>query len=473
MALARRSRSNLDIWPGFVDALATLLMVIIFLLMIFVISQLYLNEALVGRDRALDRLSRQVTELAEMLTLERAASEDLRSNVESLSQQLRASLTRRDELEASLGALRIERDAVLSRLERSEAERSELSRRLDAATADLARTTAELEDASGELARTRTSLDETTAELDRRTAELEETAARLDERTAELEETRTRLSVTRQELEDAYTVVQADRETIEAQLAELDRLSNDIRALRSLREELMRRVAAQEEQLEQRDRALEREEEAAILARAEAARLGQQVRALREQMAELNALLEESERRDAAAQVQIADLGRRLNVALASRVQELARYRSEFFGRLRQILGDRQDVRIVGDRFVFQSEVLFESASAELGEEGRRQMAALAETLVEISSEIPEDLPWILQVNGHTDRRPIATERFPSNWELSAARAISVVRFLNEQGIPAERLAATGFGEFQPLDPRDDEIAHRRNRRIELKLTQH
>ena len=167
----------------------------------------------------------------------------------------------------------------------------------------------------------------------------------------------------------------------------------------------------------------------------------------------------------------IADLGRRLNLALAGKVEELQRYRSEFFGRLRELLGNRAGIRVVDDRFVFQSEVLFASGSAALEVAGERQMAQLALTLLEIAREIPPDIPWILRVDGHTDSVPIRTTQFPSNWELSTARAISVVRYLTSQGIPPERLAATGFGEFQPIDRRDDEIGFRRNRRIELKLT--
>jgi chemotaxis protein MotB len=175
---------------------------------------------------------------------------------------------------------------------------------------------------------------------------------------------------------------------------------------------------------------------------------------------------------DKKAQVKIANLGQRLNTALASKVQELAGYRSEFFGRLRKVLGNRQGIQIVGDRFVFQSEVLFASGSDELAPAGRLQMAKLGETLKEISAGIPSDINWVLRVDGHTDRIPIKTLQFPSNWELSAARAISVVKFLVSQGIPANRFAATGFGEFQPLDARNDEFAFRRNRRIELKLDQ-
>ncbi|HJN04833.1 MAG TPA: OmpA family protein, partial [Alphaproteobacteria bacterium] len=179
-----------------------------------------------------------------------------------------------------------------------------------------------------------------------------------------------------------------------------------------------------------------------------------------------------SEARDREQEVVISDLGARLNQALAAKVEELSRYRSEFFGRLREVLGQRRDITIVGDRFVFQSEVLFASGRAELGDDGKSDLAEIAATLLEIASTIPEDITWVLRVDGHTDAIPIATPQFPSNWELSAARAISVVQFLIERGIPAQRLAATGFGEFQPIDPGIDEIANRRNRRIELKLTE-
>jgi chemotaxis protein MotB len=168
----------------------------------------------------------------------------------------------------------------------------------------------------------------------------------------------------------------------------------------------------------------------------------------------------------------IDDLERALSSALAREVKDLERYRSEFFGKLRQVIGERRDVRVVGDRFVFQSEVLFDTGSAELGPEGPVQLGKLAATLLEVAATIPDEIPWVLRIDGHTDRRPISTESFPSNWELSSDRAISVVRFLIENGIAAKRLVAAGFAEHQPLDRRDDEIAYRRNRRIEIKLTQ-
>lgn len=409
MALSRRHRTPQDIWPGFVDALASLLMVIIFLLMIFVISQFTLNEALIGRDKEVDDLNAQVAELANMLGLERRSNTDLRENVASLSEELSASLARREKLESDLSSLTTER--------------ADLKGRLDDATAKLGQMQAELTEAERK--------------------------------------------------------VEADRETIEAQRSDLARLEKDVLALTALREQLMAELQDSQADILARDEALKAKEgeitaskEEVLMLRAEQARLNQQIQAFRDQLSELNALLETYEARNKESQAQILNLGERLNAALATKVQELARYRSEFFGRLREVLGNRSGIQIVGDRFVFQSEVLFDPGSEEIGAAGKEQLAQLAGTLKELASEIPNDIDWILRVDGHTDRIPINTARFPSNWELSTARAISVVKFLIEQGIPAERLAATGFGEFQPLDPSNTIEALRRNRRIELKFDQ-
>jgi chemotaxis protein MotB len=199
--------------------------------------------------------------------------------------------------------------------------------------------------------------------------------------------------------------------------------------------------------------------------------LNQQIAELQKQLTNIAAALDVAETKSRQDQVVIADLGQRLQVALAQKVVEMARYRSEFFGRLREVLGDRPDVRVVGDRFVFQSEVLFPSGSADLTPDGRKTLTAFARTLLEIAKKIPPDVPWVLRVDGHTDRVPIASARFPSNWELSADRALSVVKYLIAQGIPAPRLAATGFGEFQPIDSGKSAEAYRRNRRIEMRLT--
>jgi chemotaxis protein MotB len=218
--------------------------------------------------------------------------------------------------------------------------------------------------------------------------------------------------------------------------------------------------------------ALEAERQATGRALSQVELLNQQIAAMRRQLAALEEALAVSESRDKESQARIADLGSRLNIALAQRVQELARYRSDFFGRLRQILGNREDVRIVGDRFVFQSEVLFPVGQAVLRPEAAGELDRIASALQELNSQIPSDIPWIVRVDGHTDVRPIATAQFPSNWALSAARAIAVVQALVARGIPANRLAAAGFGEYQPLDPGTTEEAYARNRRIELKLTE-
>jgi chemotaxis protein MotB len=200
--------------------------------------------------------------------------------------------------------------------------------------------------------------------------------------------------------------------------------------------------------------------------------LNQQLAALRLQLAAIQESLDASEAKDRESQVKIADLGQRLNVALAKKVQELARYRSDFFGKLREALGDRPDFQVVGDRFVFASDVLFDSGSADLKPEAAPQLDKLADALKQLETKIPPDIGWVMRVDGHTDIKPITSSQFPSNWELSSARAISVVRYLMDKGVPANRLVAAGFAEFQPLDPGDSDEALRKNRRIELKLTE-
>ena len=416
-ALERRGRQrSVNIWPGFVDALSTLLLVVIFVLMVFMIAQYFLSTALSGRDAALERLQRQVAQLGELLALERAESFRLQSDFNEVSEELNTSLNARESLSSQLSSLTDERDRLSSQLSALTQERDSLSARLDDAVSSSNRVSGELE--------------------------------------------------------DAYKTIEADKEKIEAQLAELA-------ILKSLRDDLRAQLAASQDSLssaeEDRQRLagqLSEQETLTEEAQVAAELLNRQILALRQQLAQLSEALDVTEAKNREQEVQIADLGRRLNVALATKVQELARYRSEFFGRLRQVLGERPDIQVVGDRFVFQSEILFESGSAALGSDGRVQMSRLADTLIEIARDIPDEIDWVLRVDGHTDRRPIATAEFPSNWELSTARAISVVRFLIDEGVAARRLAATGFGEFQPIDTGRDEVALRRNRRIELKFTQ-
>jgi chemotaxis protein MotB len=274
------------------------------------------------------------------------------------------------------------------------------------------------------------------------------------------------------ELEDANKTIDADAQTIEIQLRKLAELEQDIVAMEAYSAQLEEELKTLMVKTKAGEEDLSRERDISVAAKAQLAMLNNQLAELRAQIAALNEALEASEAKDVEQQAQIVDLGKRLNAALAAKVQELARYRSEFFGRLRDVLGDRKDIRIVGDRFVFQSELLFASGEAELGPAGREQMAALARTLRDIAKSIPGEINWVLRVDGHTDRAPIHTPDFPSNWELSTARAISVVRFLQSQGIPPARLAATGFGEYQPLDYDESPEAYRRNRRIEMKFDQ-
>jgi len=377
--LTRRARA-IDIWPGFVDALASVLIVFIFMLLVFVLAQFYATWELAGREATISRLERSIDELARTLSLERERGTELQTQLAEVESRLRATLA--------------ERDALFGRLTGAEG----------------------------------------------------------------------RLNLTQAELDEAKRTIKADRETIEARLAEIASLQQDIAILRELRSKLESEVARRDTALDEGRRLTERAER-------RVAELTRQIQALREQLAAVSNALELEQAKVKDQQVEIAELGKRLNLALARRVQELNRYRSEFFGRLREALGDRPDIRIVGDRFVFQSEVLFESASAELGPAGEEQIRRVARTLNEVSKKIPRDLDWVLRIDGHTDRRPIHTSEFPSNWELSTARALSIVRLLTAEGVPPQRLIAAGFGEYRPIDPGSTPAAWQKNRRIEIRFT--
>ncbi|MEQ8227098.1 MAG: peptidoglycan -binding protein [Rhodospirillales bacterium] len=422
-SLARRHERSTNIWPGFVDALATLLMVIIFLLLIFVMAQVFLGQALTGRDEALRKLEGEISELANLLALEKKTSENLRADVGRLSSELQASISDRERLSANLAELRL---------------------RAEAAEQQLVDAMVSMEASRQTIERLETSL-----------TEANKIVALRDE---DLAKTKENLAVSEQEL--------AER------AQKLARLAREVEALTALRDELTAKVMELGKQADEKGDALIAEREISESARAQVALMNRQLAALRQQLATLEATLRAAEEKAQAQGVQIESLGKRLNAALASKVQELSRYRSEFFGRLRELLGNRPGIRIVGDRFVFQSEVLFDVGSAELGPAGKEQMLALAQTLLQLAERIPEDIDWVLRVDGHTDKTPISTARFPSNWELSAARAISVVKYLTDLGLPPVRLVAAGFAANRPIDPGSDEIALRRNRRIELKLTQ-
>jgi chemotaxis protein MotB len=291
-----------------------------------------------------------------------------------------------------------------------------------------------------------------------------ELSASLGTTSAERDSLRLRLD----ETSAALTQSQAQLESTQADVA---RLTADIAALDELKRQLEAEIASRLAELESERDKLVAQTALSAKAAAQAELLNRQLAALQKQLDEISAALELQRATARAKDLQIEDLGRQLNLALANRVNELARYRSDFFGKLREILGERADIVIVGDRFVVPSELLFPSGSDELQPSGRIQLDRLAQSLREVAAEIPSDIEWVLRIDGHTDKRPINTPRFPSNWELSSARAIAIVKYLVASGIPAKNLAANGFGEFQPLDAGSDEAALARNRRIEIQLT--
>lgn len=341
----RRSRSSTNIWPGYVDALSALLMLVIFMLLVYVVSQLYLSQTLSDRDTQLARLNAQLNELSELLGLEQSKTDALEEQMIALQEDYSSSLTRNDELVSSL----------------------------------------------------------------------ESTREQLMQQTATAEAQAERLA------------------SMEASIDEKDEMSASQQAM--------------------------------IL------RLSNQIASLREQLRKIASALELQEQMTAEKEEELARVSQRLNALLAERVSQLEQYQSEFFARLRDILASNENIRIVGDRFLLPSELLFASGSAELGEDGKRELDKLASLLLDVASKIPEDVDWILRIDGHTDILPINTPKFPSNWELSTARAVAVVRYLADQGVPERRMVAAGFGEFFPVAEGTSPEALQKNRRIELKLT--
>lgn len=380
MALSRlgtRNRPGDFTWPGFVDALASLLMVFVFVLMVFVLIQANLAYRLSGQDASLSALRQELSQLSELLSLEREASSVLSADLARTNAQLAAAEEQNISLAAQL--------ETLSQQFATESDKSQkLQRDLDAEKAAL-------------------------ADLQR------QSTARTKAFDAQLSETSQRLS------------------------AQTDALSQQTKIASEATMEVERLTLAME--------------------------------SLRSELSRLRSLLAKREKQAEEDKIAIANLGKALNNALANKVQELRRFRSEFFGRLRNVLEGRSDVKVVGDRFIFQSEVLFDAGRANIGDEGQAQLAQIAMALTEIIDQIPEDIPWILQIDGHTDDVPVSGV-YADNWDLSTERALSVVRFMIKNGVPASRLAASGYGEFQPIATGNTDADRQKNRRIELKLTQ-
>ncbi|MGC6531220.1 MAG: OmpA family protein [Candidatus Puniceispirillaceae bacterium] len=405
--LSNRNRSDYT-WPGFVDALASLLMVFVFVLMVFVLIQANLAYRLSGQDASLSALRSELSTLSSLLGQER---------------QSNAALTA--ELNSTKSALATAQDNILSlssSLAESEATAADQLAQLQALNAKLTAQAADAEKLSLSLAD--------------KQALLAAARAALAEAEGKLADTTNKLSA----IEIAQVALQSEKDKLATELA-------------------TSQTALQGQQTLNEESQLEIE------------RLIAATLTLRNELDALRSLLAEKEAQALADKVTIASLGKSLNQALASRVQELQRFKSDFFGRLRDILGKRNDVTIVGDRFIFQSEVLFGQGQANLGQAGKDQLQEIGRALMEISETIPDDIPWVLQVDGHTDDVPVSGV-YADNWQLSTERALSVVRFLIDQGVPAERLAATGYGEFQPIDTGTSNEARSRNRRIELKFTQ-
>ena len=419
---ARRARRHIDVWPGYVDALAALLILVIFVLLLFTFAQFLMSELLSSQETELDVLHSRIGDLTEMLGLEQEKSAGLTDNVTQLSGMISSLTEEKFELTGQLEELHRQSEADQAQIKRQLLLQASLQEDIDA----LRRVRAELEGRVGELS-----------------------AA----------------------LEHNVQVLGAERDrskALEAQLAE--QRERTLLAQKEIAEHNIR-IQALQALVGEREQALNEQRRLTADAQAEIALLTAKIDLLRLQLEEIGQALASAEQEKAEKDVQLEELGKRLNLALARKVNRLEQYRSEFFGRLRELLGENPAVRIVGDRFLFQSELLFASGSATLGEQGQRELAKLAVTLGEVAARIPEEIDWILRVDGHTDRIPIHTPQFPSNWELSTARAVSVVRFLASREIPQRRLTAAGFGEFHPIDPADTPDAYRKNRRIEIKLT--
>jgi chemotaxis protein MotB len=465
LTVRRRGDNGLSAWPGYVDALSTLLMVIIFVLLVFVLAQGFLSVMLTGRDKQLDRVNRQLAEVSDMLSLERGRSADLQQSITQLNSELAAASGERNSLSQQLAALKEQAERAGAERDTLRAERNQMAQQLSDAALQARSSAARADQLQNELA----------AAGQRTDAAKQETAAVANQ----LADARQRLADMQRQIAELDKTVQVNKDTLAAKLSDLAKLAEQNRALAALRDSLEKQAqdaAARAMTDAQRRAAVElqftEEKRLGNSARAQLALLNQQVDELKAQLTSVATALALSKIQTEAKDTEIKNLGQKLNIALASKVEELQRYRSEFFGKLRDVLANRPGIQIVGDRFVLQSEVLFPVGSADLTPAGVNRITAIAITIKDIASEIPPDIKWIMRVDGHTDHQPIkAGFAFASNWELSVARAITVVKLLIVDGVPAEHLAAAGFADNDPLDATDSPEAFAKNRRIELRLT--
>ncbi|GAB0115126.1 peptidoglycan -binding protein [Acidisoma sp. C75] len=462
----RRQHNGLDAWPGYVDALSTLLMVTIFVLLVFVLAQGLLSVTLSGKDRALAKLNSEIAQLTDMLSLEKGRANNLENNVASLAHDLGQATAKRDRLAADLTAAqkRVAQDsATITSLT---AARDELNAKLADALLQAQSATARLNAMQGQLGQQMTAA-----------ASAQSTLTGLQTSLAEAEKQHAADQASLTAAEAAAARATAGEQAAAAQVASLQ---GQLASLQSRAQTAEAGLAQAQSQLANAQAvaasgtaALSAQKQLTDQAEAQITLLNQQMAALRQQLQAITAALDLQVKQGRDKDAEIADLGRKLNLALAAKVQKLERYRSDFFGELRDVLKNQPNIKVVGDRFVFESDVLFGSGSADLTTLGQQQINDISVVMKKIIPEIPANLPWVLRVDGYADSQPVIGGPYQNNWLLSAARAISVVQLLILDGIPADHLAAGAFGDTRPLDPAHTPAAYAKNRRIEFRLTDH
>ena len=450
--LGNRSRLSDFTWPGFVDGLASLLMVFVFVLMVFVIIQANLAFRISGQDTRITALQRDLLELGNILNIERETNSQLLSEL--------------SDTKVLVSSLETDNKQLLSQITFLQEELSDREEIIIAKEADISSLSSQLFELEDNLNAAR-------AISEQRGDEIKSLIFRLTANEEELDEKSTALKKQQIELKKNLELIEENTaliSTLKSEISDLSEQNNFNEANLAEKEKLL---LIAEKALLKKAEELAAANNSSNEAKAEIDKLLINTNTLRQEIQKLNSLLAEKERESINDKIAIADLGKKLNSALASRVQDLQKFRSEFFGQLREILENRSEVRVVGDRFIFQSEVIFATGQANVSAAGKEQLADIASALREIEKSIPENIPWVLQIEGHTDSDPIANSSiYRDNWDLSTERALSVVRFLRSEGISANRLAAAGYGEFQPIDSGNSAASKQRNRRIELKLTQ-
>ena len=450
--LGNRSRLSDFTWPGFVDGLASLLMVFVFVLMVFVIIQENLAFRISGQDTRITALQRDLLELGNILNIERETNSQLLSEL--------------SDTKVLMSSLETDNKQLLTQITFLQEELSDKEEIIIAKEADISSLSSQLFELEDNLNAAR-------AISEQRGDEIKSLIFRLTANEKELDEKSTAFKKQQIELKKNLELIEENTALISTLKSEISDLSeqNNFNAANLAEKEKLLLIA--EKALLKKAEELAAANNSSNEAKAEIDKLLINTNALRQEIQKLNSLLAEKERESINDKIAIADLGKKLNSALASRVQDLQKFRSEFFGQLREILENRSEVRVVGARCIFQSEVIFATGQSNVSAAGKEQLADIASALREIEKSIPENIPWILQIEGHTDSDPIANSSiFRDNWDLSTERALSVVRFLRSEGISANRLAAAGYGEFQPIDSGNSAASKQRNRRIELKLTQ-